>query len=50
MDVLHCGPACHDRTLTEVVLALGLRHDDLHADVFFTPEAVTVSDNLAAAG
>lgn len=44
------GPPAMIDSLTEVVLALGLRQDDLHADVFFTPEAVPVSDNLAAAG
>jgi len=36
--------------MQEVVLALGLRRHDLHADVFFTPDATARRSDLVAAG
>ena len=36
--------------LTEVVLGLGLQRDDLHADVFFTPDAEHGAGGIATAG
>lgn len=36
--------------LQEVVLALGLRRHDLHADVFFTPDAAPLRGDRVAAG
>lgn len=44
------GPPVMIEALTEVVLALGLRRDDLHADVFFTPDVEPVAGDVAAAG
>jgi CDP-4-dehydro-6-deoxyglucose reductase/ferredoxin-NAD(P)+ reductase (naphthalene dioxygenase ferredoxin-specific) len=44
------GPPVMIDTLTELVVAMGLRPDDLHADVFFTPETTADTPGIAAAG
>ena len=44
------GPPVMIEALTEVVLGLGLQRDDLHADVFFTPDAEHGAGGIAAAG
>lgn len=43
------GPPIMIDALSETVSSLGLRPEDLHADVFFTPESVTHSGEVAAA-
>ncbi|RYH06374.1 2Fe-2S iron-sulfur cluster-binding protein [Tropicimonas sp. IMCC6043] len=44
------GPPVMTDALTEVVLAKGLKRDDLHADVFFTPETVIDTGGITATG
>lgn len=44
------GPPAMIEALQEVVLALGLRRHDLHADVFFTPDAAPLRGDRVAAG
>lgn len=44
------GPPAMIDALTETALALGLQREDLHADVFFTPEITFDTGDIAAAG
>ncbi|MBC7283145.1 2Fe-2S iron-sulfur cluster-binding protein [Hoeflea sp.] len=44
------GPPVMMEALTEVVLGLGLQRNDLHADVFFTPDVEQGAGDIAAAG
>ncbi len=44
------GPPAMIDALTPVVLASGLKRDDLHADVFFTPASPAADAELVAAG
>lgn len=44
------GPPAMIDALTEVVLDLGLRRNDIHADVFFTPETTQGAEDLLAVG
>ncbi|WP_435258277.1 2Fe-2S iron-sulfur cluster-binding protein [Thioclava sp. FR2] len=43
------GPPAMIDALSQTVSSLGLRPQDLHADVFFTPESVTRSEEIVAA-
>ena len=44
------GPTAMIEALQEVVLVLGLRRHDLHADVFLTSDATAMHGDLVAAG